>query len=66
MVQFTNAVAGTGVENWVAGSDMIAFSRGNKGFYGAGNVNGEFDTGLPDGYYLVLFILMIDRLIFPR
>ena len=49
MVQFTNAVAGTGVENWVAGSDMIAFSRGNKGFYGAGNVNGEFDTGLPDG-----------------
>merc|ERR1711936_828578 len=51
MVQFTNAVAGTGVENWVAGSDMIAFSRGNKGFYAMGNVNGEFDTGLPDGEY---------------
>eukprot|EP00091_Calanus_sinicus_P000936 TRINITY_DN10901_c0_g1_i3.p1 TRINITY_DN10901_c0_g1~~TRINITY_DN10901_c0_g1_i3.p1 ORF type:complete len:246 (-),score=43.02 TRINITY_DN10901_c0_g1_i3:58-756(-) len=51
MVQFTNAVAGTGVENWVAGSDMLAFSRGNKGFYAMGNVNGQFSTGMPDGEY---------------
>merc|ERR1712123_91200 len=51
MVQFTNAVAGTGVENWVSGSDMVAFSRGNKGFYAMGNVNGPFATGLPDGEY---------------
>jgi hypothetical protein len=27
MIQFTNAVYGTAVGNWVAGSDMLAFSR---------------------------------------
>ena len=27
MIQFTNAVFGTNVENWVGGSDMLAFSR---------------------------------------
>ena len=51
MIQFTNAVYGTDVGNWVGGSDMLAFSRGNKGFFAMGNVNGDFDTGLPDGEY---------------
>lgn len=51
MVQFTNTVAGNGVTNWVSSSDMVAFSRGSKGFFAMGNVNGEFDTGLPDGEY---------------
>ena len=27
MIQFTNAVYGTAVANWVAGSNMLAFSR---------------------------------------
>ena len=27
MIQFTNTVFGTDVGNWVAGSDMLAFSR---------------------------------------
>ena len=35
MVQFSNAVAGTGVENWQGGSDTLAFSRGNKVEHGA-------------------------------
>ena len=51
MVQFTNAVFGTGVGNWVGGSDMLAFSRGDRGFFAMGNVNGEFDTGMADGDY---------------
>ena len=51
MIQFANAVYGTTVGNWVSGSDMLAFSRGNKGFFAMGNVNGDFDTGLPDGEY---------------
>ena len=51
MIQFANAVYGTNVGNWVSGSDMLAFSRGNKGFFAMGNVNGDFDTGLPDGEY---------------
>ena len=49
MIQFTNAVYGTDVGNWVGGSDMLAFSRGNKGFYAMGNIDGDFDTGMPDG-----------------
>jgi len=51
MVQFTNAVAGTGVTNWNAGSDWVAFGRGSKGFFAMGSVDGDFDTGLPDGDY---------------
>ena len=51
MIQFTNAVYGTDVGNWVGGSDMLAFSRGNKGFFAMGNIDGDFDTGLPDGEY---------------
>ena len=60
MVQFTNAVAGTGVENWVAGSDMVAFSRGSKGFYAMGNVNGQFATGLPDGVEIAFLIFNLE------
>merc|ERR1711963_430937 len=51
MVQFTNAVAGTGVTNWNAGSDWVSFGRGDKGFFAMGSVDGDFDTGLPDGDY---------------
>ena len=51
MIQFTNAVAGTGVTKWQAGSDWVAFARGTKGFFGMGKVDGDFDTGLPDGDY---------------
>jgi len=51
MVQFTNAVAGTGVSKWQAGSDWVAFARGTKGFFAMGSVDSEFDTGLPDGDY---------------
>eukprot|EP00095_Tigriopus_kingsejongensis_P004644 maker-scaffold29_size597861-snap-gene-1.15 protein:Tk04644 transcript:maker-scaffold29_size597861-snap-gene-1.15-mRNA-1 annotation:"alpha-amylase 1" len=52
MVEFANAVNGETVENWVGEADMVAFSRGAKGFYAMGNVSGrEFATGLPDGDY---------------
>ena len=51
MIQFANTVYGTDVGNWVSGSDMLAFSRGNKGFYAMGNIDADFDTGLPDGEY---------------
>ncbi|TRY76789.1 hypothetical protein TCAL_12427 [Tigriopus californicus] len=52
MVEFANAVNGEPVENWVGEADMVAFSRGAKGFYAMGNVGGrQFTTGLPDGEY---------------
>jgi alpha-amylase len=51
MVQFANAVVGTGVENWQAGYNYLGFSRGNKGFVAMGDLNKEFYTGLPDGEY---------------
>ena len=30
---------------------MLAFSRGDRGFFAMGNVDGDFDTGLADGDY---------------
>jgi len=51
MVQFANAVVGTGVENWDGGNYYLGFARGNKGFVAMGNLNREFYTGLPDGEY---------------
>jgi len=51
MVQFANAVAGTGIENWQGGDHFLGFARGNKGFVAMGNLNREFYTGLPDGEY---------------
>merc|ERR1719347_1119009 len=51
MVEFSNTVVGTGVNNWQSGRDWLAFARGNKGFFAMGKVDSTFDTGLPDGDY---------------
>ena len=51
MVEFTNAVYGQPVNYVVSEGQTLALSRGNKGFFAMGNLNREFDTGLPDGEY---------------
>lgn len=56
MVAFHNQVAGTQVENWWDNGDqVIAFSRGNKGFIAINNSLDEqkidVATSLPDGEY---------------
>lgn len=52
MVQFANAVAGEGMDNWQIKDGSLGFSRGTKGFFAMGDLNNvEFYTGLPDGEY---------------
>ncbi|GGO27634.1 alpha-amylase [Microbispora rosea subsp. aerata] len=56
MVGFYNAVQGTSVANWTDnGNNLIAFSRGNKGWVAINNENSSvtrtFTTGLPAGTY---------------
>ena len=56
MVSWHNAVAGDPVANWYdAGSNLIAFSRGAKGWIAINNeaasVSHAFTTGLPAGTY---------------
>ena len=51
MVEFTNTVAGEPIEYRGAEQSTLALSRGNKGFFAMGNLNREFETGLPDGEY---------------
>ncbi|MER6173778.1 carbohydrate-binding module family 20 domain-containing protein [Streptosporangium sp. NPDC001681] len=56
MVGFNRAVAGTSVGNWYDnGNNVIAFSRGNKGWVAINNESGSvtrtFSTGLPAGTY---------------
>ena len=51
MVEFTNAVAGEPIEYRVAEQSTLALSRGSKGFFAMGNLNQDFETGLPDGEY---------------
>ncbi|XP_067663291.1 alpha-amylase-like [Haliotis asinina] len=54
MVAFRNAVAGTGIEHWYDSGDVVAFARGNKGFFvmaKQGNLDQTFQTGLPAGEY---------------
>ncbi|CRK95800.1 CLUMA_CG009256, isoform A [Clunio marinus] len=57
MVGFRNAVRGTSVTNWWDNQDnMIAFSRGNRGFIALNgqfgqNMNVRLQTGLPAGTY---------------
>ncbi|GAA3137007.1 carbohydrate-binding module family 20 domain-containing protein [Planomonospora alba] len=56
MVRFHRAVSGTPVANWYDdGDNLIAFSRGSKGWVainnGSGSVTRAFTTGLPAGTY---------------
>ncbi|MFF0861440.1 carbohydrate binding domain-containing protein [Nonomuraea sp. NPDC003560] len=56
MVGFYNAVSGTSVGNWTDnGSNLIAFSRGDRGWVAINNENSgvtrTFTTGLPAGTY---------------
>ncbi|AWS44769.1 carbohydrate-binding module family 20 domain-containing protein [Streptosporangium sp. 'caverna'] len=56
MVGFNRTVAGTSVGNWYDnGNNVIAFSRGNKGWVAINNEGGaltrSFTTGLPAGTY---------------
>jgi alpha-amylase len=56
MVSFYNTVAGTSVANWADdGGNLIAFSRGDKGWVainnGGGAVTRTFTTGLAAGTY---------------
>ncbi|WP_181871064.1 carbohydrate binding domain-containing protein [Sphaerisporangium album] len=56
MVGFHNAVRGTAVANWTDdGNNLIAFSRGAKGWVAINNgttaVSRSFTTGLPAGTY---------------
>ena len=51
MVEFTNTVYGEPVNYVVSEGGTLGLSRGNKGFFAMGDLNREFDTGLPDGEY---------------
>lgn len=51
MAEFTNIVAGTSSNFIVTEGSTLAMSRGNKGFFAMGDLNREFETGLPDGVY---------------
>ncbi|CAG0888559.1 unnamed protein product [Cyprideis torosa] len=54
MVQFRNAVQGTGVTNYYNDGNKIFFSRGDKGFFAVvkyGTVDEYVYTGLPGGSY---------------
>ncbi|XP_076446342.1 uncharacterized protein LOC143283850 [Babylonia areolata] len=53
MALFRNHVAGTPVLNYYSGNDVVAFSRGNKGFFAMGKrgFDQTFQTGLPAGQY---------------
>ena len=51
MVEFTNVVYGEPVNYVVSEGGTLGMSRGNKGFFAMGDLNREFETGLPDGEY---------------
>lgn len=51
MVEFTNAVYGSPVEFKVAEQRVLGMARGDKGFFAMGDLDREFETGLPDGEY---------------
>ena len=51
MAEFANVVEGEPIEYRVAEQSTLALSRGNKGFFAMGNLNRDFETGLPDGEY---------------
>lgn len=55
MIEFRNAVSGTGINDWWTDDyQQIAFGRGNKGFIAftnSGNLKQTLQTGLPAGVY---------------
>ena len=51
MAEFTNTVAGEPSIFKVADYHTLGMARGNKGFFAMGDLDREFDTGLPDGEY---------------
>lgn len=55
MVEFRNAVEGTGINDWwTDDNQQIAFGRGNKGFIAFtnyGDLKETLQTGLPAGVY---------------
>jgi len=51
MVQFTNKVSGQPVTQWQASGPSLGFARGNVGFVALGDMDKEYNTGLPDGEY---------------
>ncbi|WP_084618062.1 carbohydrate binding domain-containing protein [Jonesia quinghaiensis] len=56
MVGFHNTVTGTSLQNWQSpATNVIAYSRGNKGFVALNNTNAtvsrEFSASLPNGTY---------------
>ena len=51
MAEFANTVYGEPVNYVVTEDRTLGMSRGNKGFFAMGDLNREFDTGLPDGDY---------------
>lgn len=56
MVNFRNAVTGTGITNWWSnGNNAIGFGRGDKGYVAinreSGSVTQTFQTSLPAGVY---------------
>ena len=51
MAEFTNVVAGEPSDFKVADYHTLGMARGNKGFFAMGDLDREFDTGLPDGEY---------------
>ena len=51
MVQFANVAVGEPVSNWQAGNYWLGFGRGNKAIVAMGDLDKDFQTGLPDGEY---------------
>lgn len=50
-MEFTNAVYGQPVDYKVTEGRTLAMSRGNVGFFAMGDLDRDFDTGMPDGDY---------------
>ncbi|ESO93717.1 hypothetical protein LOTGIDRAFT_228508 [Lottia gigantea] len=54
MVAFRNKVAGTDLNNWYDQGDVVAFGRGNKGFFAMakqGHAQLQLQSGMPGGSY---------------
>jgi len=51
MVKFANVAAGLPITHWQASGTSLGFGRGNVAFLALGNLDRDFETGLPDGDY---------------